>query len=128
MNINIYTSYYANIPNIPQGYITISIAGRCPPFYKGLEYKKVAPKIGFFTEWKKNNDNDFYIREYNKQVLDTLDATKVIQDIINLAREQNHSNNLNIVLLCYEKPNEFCHRHLLSNWLYQYGYIIEELQ
>lgn len=127
MNINIFTSYYANIPNIPQGYITVSIAGKCPSFYNGLEYKKVAPKIQFFTEWKKNNDNDYYTHCYNEQVLNTLNATDVVQDIINLAKEQNYSNNLNIVLLCYEKPNEFCHRHLLSNWLYKYGYIVEEL-
>lgn len=26
-------------------------------------------------------------------------------------------DNVNIVLLCYEKPEDFCHRHLVADWL-----------
>lgn len=32
-----------------------------------------------------------------------------------------------IALLCYEKPDDFCHRHLVADWLRKNGYECEEL-
>ena len=29
-------------------------------------------------------------------------------------------------LICYEKPSDFCHRHLVSEWLKERGFDIEE--
>lgn len=31
-----------------------------------------------------------------------------------------------IALICYEKPSDFCHRHLVAEWLNQNGYKCEE--
>lgn len=31
-----------------------------------------------------------------------------------------------VILLCYEKPGEFCHRHLVANWFNKNGYFVEE--
>jgi uncharacterized protein (DUF488 family) len=31
------------------------------------------------------------------------------------------------VLLCYEKSGDFCHRHLVAEWLRRYGYEVKEL-
>ena len=31
-----------------------------------------------------------------------------------------------LTLLCYEKPSDFCHRHLVANWLRQHGAGISE--
>ena len=31
-----------------------------------------------------------------------------------------------IALVCYELPNEFCHRHLISQWLMLNGFEVEE--
>ena len=30
--------------------------------------------------------------------------------------------DIHIVLLCYEKPEDFCHRHLVREWLCRNGY------
>lgn len=27
-----------------------------------------------------------------------------------------------ICLICYEKPNDFCHRHLVADWFRENGY------
>ena len=118
--MKIYTSYYANLKNIPEDIIPISIAGKCPDFYEGLQYKKLAPKYWFFQQWKINNDNDFYIENFNKEVLNTLTPKKVIEDLISL------SKGADVVLLCYEKPGDFCHRHLVANWLNDNGIDCEE--
>ena len=31
-----------------------------------------------------------------------------------------------IALICYEKPSDFCHRHLVAEWLNQNGFKCEE--
>lgn len=60
----IYTSYFAQLRNMPENIIPISICGKAPDWYDGLQYKKLAPKYGFFTEWKKIHDNDFLYRAF----------------------------------------------------------------
>jgi len=52
-------------------------------------------------------NNNFYIREYYNQVLKNLDAREVLEDIEDMG---------NPTLLCYESPDEFCHRHIVSAW------------
>lgn len=109
--MKIYTSYYAKVRKIPEDIVRVSIAGKAPDWYTGLEYKNIAPKIGFFLEWKKNKDNNYYIEHYNTEVLENLNAKRVYLDLERL------SNGKDCVLLCYEKPNDFCHRHLVAEWL-----------
>ena len=51
VNINmIYTSYFAKLNKLPEYVIPISICGKAPDWYKGLQYKKLAPKWKFFKE------------------------------------------------------------------------------
>jgi hypothetical protein len=126
----IYTSYFAQLRNLPPNIVPISICAKVPGFYKGLQYKKVAPKYGFFMEWKQNHDNDFYIEHYRDEVLNTLTFAKVMNDLQLLLpyeiREQMDSHisqnkDWHIALICYEKPDDFCHRHLFADWLIQNG-------
>lgn len=109
--MKIYTSYFAKMKNIPDEIVRISICGKAPDWYDGIQYKKVAPKYGFFQEWKKNHDNNFYIEHFDAEVLDMLNAESVYRDLEKL------SNGNDCVLLCYEKVGDFCHRHLVANWL-----------
>lgn len=122
----IYTSYFAKIKELEKNnIIPISICAKAPDWYKGLQYKKLAPKYGFFMEWKKNHDNDYYIKHFQSEVLDQLDAADVILDLSRLIYSFNIGEN-NIALICYEKPSDFCHRHLVSEWLNQHGFKCEE--
>ena len=47
----------------------ISICGKAPKGYTGLQYKKLAPKWEFFQEWKQNHNNDYYLKCFDEQVL-----------------------------------------------------------
>lgn len=76
-------------------------------------------------EWKKNHDNDYYIEHFQSEVLDGLDATNVILDFSRMAYGFNVGEN-DIALICYEKPADFCHRHLVAEWLSQNGFKCEE--
>jgi hypothetical protein len=43
------TSYYAKSAKDPNA---VSIAAKAPEWYKGKEYKKLAPKYWFFVKYK----------------------------------------------------------------------------
>ena len=77
----IYTSYFAQQRNFPKNVIPVAICGGLPSWYNGRWYRKPAPKIGFFKEWKENGDNEYYVEHYQKEVLDTLDYQKVLVDL-----------------------------------------------
>lgn len=66
----IYTSYFAKLRSLPEHIIPISICAKAPDWYKGYQYKKLAPKYDFFMEWKKTHDNNYYVEHFNKEVLD----------------------------------------------------------
>lgn len=118
----IYTGYYACLNKyIDAGLVPISIAGKAPEFYHGDEYKVLAPKYDFFIRWKRGEiDNFKYVELYNKEVLSKLDAIDVCIDLYNI------SNGNDIVLLCYEKPGDFCHRHQVADWLEEHGERVDE--
>ena len=130
----IYTSYFAKLKSLPENIIPISICGKAPDWYKGLQYKKLAPKYDFFMEWKRNQDNDYYIKCFNEQVLDKLNAVDIVKELDGLLVDATTALDYNadsmlvprIALICYEKPGDFCHRHLVANWLSDNGYNCEE--
>ena len=117
----IFTSYFAKLKNIPSNIVPISICGKAPDWYKGLQYKKLAPKYSFFSVWKETHDNEYYITNFKKEVLEKLDIKNVIAELTKL------SDGKDIVLICYEKPTDFCHRFLVSDWLNKNGIKCEEL-
>lgn len=118
----IYTTYFGKLKSLPKNIIPISICGKAPDLYKGLQYKKLAPKYDFFMQWKQTHDNDYYIRCFNKQVLGILDCNKVVAELYSM------SNDNDIALVCYEKPGDFCHRHLVAEWLQDADYDCEEYE
>ena len=84
----------------------VSIAGKSPPWYHGREYKKLAPKFWFFEKYKRDGDEGFYTYQYREEVLSHLDTEEVYNDL-----------GQDAVLLCWEKPGEFCHRNIVAEWL-----------
>lgn len=119
----IYTSYFAKLKSLPPNIIPISICGKAPDWYTGFQYKKLAPKYDFFMKWKDNHDNDYYIKCFNEQVLDKLNAAEVVLDF---SRILFRIGKIDVCLICYEKPNEFCHRHLVADWLNREGFECRE--
>lgn len=117
----IYTSYFAKLKKLPPNIVPISICGKAPNWYGGLQYKKLAPKYSFFSEWKKSGDNSYYIEHFNYEVLSTLSPQSVHNELMKL------SGGKDIALICYEKPTDFCHRHLVAEWLTTNGIKCDEI-
>lgn len=84
----------------------VSVAARAPNWYRGRQYKKLAPKFHFFKKFKEDRDEAFYTEQYNKEVLGVLDPKEVYEEL-----------GEDAILLCWEKSGNFCHRRLIAEWL-----------
>lgn len=121
----IYTTYFSNLRNLPENILPISIAGKAPFWYNGAEYKKLAPKYDFFMKWKENHDNDYYIKCFKEQVLNKINIIGFITDIMDIMVDNGIPDG-GVALVCYERPEDFCHRHLVREWLNNNGFECRE--
>lgn len=122
--LTIGTGYFACLQKyIDLGYAPISICGKAPDWYTGVQFKKLAPKWSFFSEWKSGKiTNDEYIEHYCKEVLVSINFRTIGDDLLALVDKPK------AVLLCYEKPGDFCHRHIVSYFLRNHSpYAIMEI-
>jgi hypothetical protein len=120
----IYTTYFAKLKSLPSNVIPIAICAKAPEGYKGLSYKKLAPKYDFFMQWKATGDNDYYVKCFKEQVLNELNAIDTMNTLYSIAGTE--PGIYDVALVCYEKPSDFCHRHLVSAWLRENGIACEE--
>lgn len=119
--MNIYTSYFGNIRKLERaGVIPVGISlGRNK--YISCQYLQyLAPKRYMLDD--KWTDEE-YIQMYKKDVLSKVNINILREDI----RAISKNGTRDVALLCYEKPTDFCHRHIFAEWmLEQTGYEIEE--
>jgi len=99
------TSYFANRkaaadPN------AVSIARWPPRWWRGRRYIALAPSADLLRLSKAGLPWDEFVIEFQRHVLDKLDPAKVLADL-----------GPEAILLCWEKPGDDCHRHLVAKWL-----------
>lgn len=109
-----YTSYFGNLRNIPEDVVPISIALYPIKNWSGKEYRKLAPSCKMLDIAKSGNveESKRLYREY----LDTLNVDSIVEELQELADYND------FVLLCYERPDDYCHRHVVREWLRDNGY------
>ena len=112
--MKIYTGNYENCKT--GNVISISRDKGEDANYEGKSYTKLAPGKGFWKEWLNNKgkisdeeNNLFYMQKYYETVISNLDAEEVFEEL--------SSYGDNLIMLCYEKPDDFCHRFLVAAWL-----------
>ena len=118
----IFTSYYANLKNIPQNLKPISISLYKPKDIDIDSIIELAPSKEILSTYKNskqtNIDRDKYIKDYKNQI-----------------KNYDFSKLDNVVLMCYENPFDFCHRHIVAemieiqtgNKISEYGFDNEKL-
>jgi hypothetical protein len=104
---HVFTSYFGNAKILQRfGVVVVSIARFSPRFLSGIaSYKEVAP-----TPAMLKMEEDEYLPKY-KAILKNLDAREVFNDLVEKG-EGSH-----VAICCYETPDDFCHRFLVSEWL-----------
>ena len=91
--------------------------------FEGKSLTKLAPKRVFWNEWHNNigkipeeENTKFYIQEYYKQVLSQVNIEELLK------------NEKDPILLCYERGQDFCHRHVLAEFInIRYDINVEDL-
>ena len=113
----IYTSYFAMTKKLLNAGFDnlVAISGSVPEFYsKQIEIDnrlkrclEIAPKKDWWFDWKNGKiSNDQFKELYYKTVLEKIDIENLLKKLGD-----------NAVFLCYEKPGDFCHRHLFATYL-----------
>lgn len=116
--MKIRTSYFGKIKRLPEGAVLVSIARFPPKWFKGYTMKSLAPSESLLRDYKRSRDKDDYIRRYHEEVLCKIDIEKLIR-ALSKAGEY-------VILLCYERSDDFCHRHLLAEYLRSKGIDVVE--
>ena len=112
----IYTTYFAKAKKLPEHIVPVSIAMKPPSGWQGLQYSKLAPLFWIWAVWhNQGRDNALYTKNYEAHVLSRLNPLQVYNELMEL------SGGKDIALVCYEKPQDFCHRHLVGRWLIEHG-------
>ena len=115
--MKIYTSYFANSRALAKvNVMQVSIARYSPSWFYGPRYIVVAPTSYMLSGTCSHEE---YLCKYD-EILSRLDPKKVVDDIAAI------SHGKDVALCCYEKPSDFCHRHLLAEWLTKHGYDVKE--
>ena len=121
----LYTSYFGN-KSIPENVILVSIAVLTPKWFKErftkvYQFKEVKPDWSLVEKLKcRIITNDWYIKKY----IEALERHK--SAILEKCKTLNELE-VDVVFICWEARDKFCHRHLFSGWLREYGFEISEL-
>ena len=121
----IYTSYFSN-KKLPEDIQKIPICSKIlSPGNYATYYKELAPNASDVRDLYNQNitEVEFSLNYLNKleRIGEDRSLDLIVQDL-ELRLEYS-----DIVLLCYEKPNKFCHRHILAQFLKKnYDFQIEE--
>ena len=108
--MRIYTSYFGNSKKLQQaGIKVIGISLYPPRWFNGISLKQVAPtKSILFANGQTQED---YTRRYRSEVLSRQDMQQFLKTV------EQASEGQDVALCCYEKPEDFCHRHILADWI-----------
>lgn len=94
----------------------VAITNSVPMWYKGRVYKKLAPPAWAVFTAREGKLSDEEFTEVYRRYLDTLNWDEVFSELPEDA-----------VLLCYEAPYQFCHRHVLAEYLLErFGLVVPE--
>lgn len=111
--MNIYTSYYGKLKKLPDTIVPVAISASKPDKIDIQRYTKLQPSRIMLMRYKITNNENDYERRYKDEILSRLTPHEVVMDLEKL------SGGKDVCLLCYEKSNAFCHRHIVARWLQQ---------
>ena len=117
----IYTTYFAKLESLPSSIVPISIARRTPIGWRGKTYKRLAPSWPILQRYKVTGDETEYRVRYEKDVLGWQDP-----ELCYIYLHEVLAEGKDFALVCYERPEKFCHRHLVADWFTKHGHECQE--
>ena len=109
--MKIYTSYFANLKNLEKEDIfPIGICCYPPKWFDGPNLGAIAPTPDILEKCKSSHAE--YEKRYKAEVLSIFKDVNILINKISYI-----SGGKDVALCCYEKPSDFCHRHIVAKWL-----------
>lgn len=114
--MKIFTSYYKYIEMNPHGLVPVQISTSAPKWFPYYLEKlpELYPGWDIVTLYKKGELTE---EMYKKKYFDKLSLLRKEEILEKLKVFSIENGNRDIVLLCYERPEDFCHRHIVAEWL-----------
>jgi len=111
----VFTSYFAVSGRDPNA---VSIAVSSPFWFKGKKYSPLMPTWELVDGHKfgRLSEGDYRFQYFRLLQMRGITPEKVLEDL----REE-------ALLLCWERPGEFCHRRLVAEWMAEKGIEVPEL-
>lgn len=116
------TSYYAKFSRLSKEeknrYMPVLISTSLPKWFLDreeyyMEYKLLAPSSDNVFKLKNNKMSQEDFTNAYTDKLKGLDLEQILEDLY----DYEGITDTEIVLLCYEKSTDFCHRHILREYL-----------
>ena len=89
--------------------MAVAISRKAPDYFQGKRDTRFAPTWDMLNQYHDDKDEELYTRKYLK-ILSQYSA----QDVADQFPDGT-------IFLCYEAPNDFCHRHIFADWLRAYA-------
>ncbi len=105
--------------------VPVSIALYSPKGFNGCRISKLAPTEDILNEYRRGRDEELYTKRYKEEILAKINCANAIANLTEYV--ESRFPNKDVVFLCYEKKGDFCHRHLVADWLKENGYECTEL-
>lgn len=126
MKFDIYTGYYSQMKKYRQmELVPVSIAYLTPQWYIGEVCFELAPSRTLLMKWKQGEiTEEGYKKQYIQQLDNDVQWSKVWKKLKQISAKYDNSD---LVLCCYEKAGDFCHRHILAEYLTKTGVDVVEV-
>lgn len=118
----IYTTYFANLRNVPENSVVVSIAQYNPKGINIPRFIDFAPGQGLLTQYKQGEITE---QEYTEQFMQMLSNLPNLDKIRAHMAKYTADQDKSLVFVCYEGKGKFCHRHLVAQFFSEFG--IKEL-
>jgi uncharacterized protein YeaO (DUF488 family) len=119
----LFTSRWQNKALASLDAVPVGISRGTPKFRVAYRYRllrELAPSREAF-----GLDDPHEFESAYRAGLDAIGLEAVVERLASVSRQHGGKP---LVLLCYEPAHEFCHRHVLRDWLREWGVVIEELK
>ncbi|MCI2230245.1 hypothetical protein MC378_13790 [Polaribacter sp. MSW13] len=110
---------------LSEDYICVSIIGKVYGEYAREEIQRITSLNTFRHYYHKKAEDWYACNILYRDILKRKGIEKLKADLLNLVSKQNKSK---IALLGYGKENEFCYRHILSDYLNANGMNVTEVE
>ena len=129
LEFEIKTGYFALTKCYEEaGYYPVSIAQYTPQRIVCGKAQTFAPPKDLLHDYKNGMSDDINYENRYKKYLDSIPKDTWNKFISFYEKKCYHNGYKGIVLMCYEKPDDFCHRHIFADYVNEkFGIKVEEL-